>query len=91
MIDIGMEVVFDEDLKQRIETIEDILKNNEEKIVRLKSRLNKAESKVLDHYAGVPNWCMKLAQDALRVDPWRLDCLKGMSLGTGGQKTGTPD
>ena len=31
MIDIGMKAVFDEDLKQRIEALEDILKNNEGK------------------------------------------------------------
>lgn len=31
MIDIGMKAVFDEDLKQRIEAIEEILKNNEGK------------------------------------------------------------
>ena len=44
----------------------------------LKSRIEKAESKVLSFNTGVPKWCMKLAEDSLKVDSWRLNSLKGI-------------
>lgn len=44
--------------------------------MNLQSRIKKVESKVLSFYSGVPKWCMKKAEDRLKMDPWCLNSLK---------------
>jgi len=44
----------------------------------LKNRIKTAESKVLGFYSGIPIWCMELAENRMKTDPWRLECLKNI-------------